>query len=126
MSSTTSTSAQRKRLRKAYSIQRRANRLFQKRWAYLFARSLQKTGKPDLFIILPLFYAHLNVDACVFPETVTIPPHGENQERQGSIEDLLDTAAASAEEIFRAVYLLFKENSASARNRLQALVPDRF
>ena len=120
------TGVARKRLQEAFSLQRRANRLFQKRWAYVFAKLLQKTGKPDLNVILPLFYAHLNTDTCVFPDTVTVPAHDEKNERQGGIEDLLDAAAALAEKTFDAAYVLFKENSAPARTRLHALIPDKF
>lgn len=120
------TGVARKRLRKAYSLQRRANSLFQRKWAYIFARLLQKTGKSDLKIILPLFYAHLNSDRCLFPETLTVPAYEEKTERQGGIEDLLETAAGLTEKTFHAAYVLFKDGSASARTRLQALVPDKF
>ena len=95
-------------------------------WAYRFAILLKRAGKPGLDVILPLFYAHLNTDPCVFPDSVTIPAYGENPQRQGGVEDLLDTAAALTEKSFEAAFTLFTDNSASARTRLQALVPDRF
>jgi len=120
------TGVARKRLQRAYILQHRANSLFQKKWAYRVVRILQETGKPDLKIILPLFYAHLDVDACEFPETVTVPAHDEEEERQGGIKDLLDAAAASAAKTFDAAFRLYKDNSASACNRLQDLIPHRF
>jgi hypothetical protein len=116
----------RKRLYRAYSLQRRANRLFRKTWAYRVARIIQKAGNSDIEIILPLFYAHLNVDPCAFPDTVPVPADDENKQRQGGIDDLLDAADASAERGFHAAYRLFQVGSAPERSRLLALVPDKF
>ena len=114
-----------KRLRKAFSIQRRANSLFRKHWAYLFARLLERSGKSGLDIVLPLFYSHLATDPCVFPEKVAVFDFETGKEEAGDIETLMDISAGLAEKVFQAAFRFLNEGTTITRFRLQSLIPDK-
>jgi hypothetical protein len=114
------------RLRKAFSLQRRANGLFRKHWAYLFTRMLERSGKFGLDIVLPLFYAHLATDPCRFPETVAFFDSETGREAAGGFETLMDISSGLAEKVFKAAFCFFKEGTTVTRFRLQSLIPDKF
>ena len=90
------------------------------------ARLIEKSGKSQLKVILPLFYAHTDPDGRLFPEEVMIPSFEGRGERQGSIEELLDASAVLAEKIFNAACIFFKQGDDSNLSRLKSLVPDKF
>ena len=114
------------RLKFSYRLQRRANRLFKTKWAYYLARLIEKSGKSELKVILPLFYAHTDPDGRLYPEEVMIPSIEGSGDRQGSIEEMLDAAAVVAEKIFDAACIFYQQGGDSNLSRLKSLVPEKF
>jgi len=116
-------------LRNAFVLQRRANSLFLRKWAYTLARGAAAVGGPRWKPVLPLFYSHLEREKMAFPEKFAIASSGTTEHRTISVAGLLSEAAGFSDRLFAAAYGLFAGPAPALdryRAELQARVPVRF
>ena len=100
-------------LKSAFVHQHKINKLFMKKWAYLWARLLKRLGKSSYHSILPLFYAHLKKEGMELSKEIngTASPYGTREEE--SIDSLLAKAKALAERLFDYAFLVFNDTESS-------------
>jgi len=98
-------------VKNAFTRQLTINKLFTKRWSYLWARLLLRFGKSDFHIILPLFYAHLHKEKQIFPSEFSIP--GPANQNRGSITDLFTKTEELTGEKFDWAYQRYRDGSPS-------------
>jgi hypothetical protein len=102
-------------LKAAFVHQHKINKLFMKKWAYLWARLLKKLGKSSYHSILPLFYAHLKKEHMAFPQEFIVSVSENGKQEEESINGLLKKAEALAEKLFDYTNLVFNDTDRSIR-----------
>ena len=96
-------------IKSAFVHQHKINKLFLKKWAYLWARLLKRLGKTNYHSILPLFYAHLKKEPMPFPQEVEVTGFGDTDVKTESVQSLLAKAEILAEKLFDYAYLVFND-----------------
>jgi hypothetical protein len=96
-------------LKSAFVHQHKINKLFTRKWAYIWARLLKRMGKSNYHSILPLFYAHLKKEQMDFPKEIKVTVSEDEMQEKESVDSLLAKAKALSEKLFDYAYFVFND-----------------